>query len=135
MRYIEFADGSVVLGPGGHFSHADLLSQTKFTKKHVRSAGFLAARYDADTAWRPYGESIRLEVKSSPSCVIPNSLVASRAQRSVLFASSIEMLRNPQDVKDAIWGMSHSGEFDSDLPVFTPLHPCEPLNTWAILSK
>lgn len=132
MRYIEFIDGSVVLGPGGHFSHVELLNQTTYHKKQVASAGFLAARYDKATRWKPYGESVGLDIKSSPRCQIPDSLTAARARGSVLFASSAQMLRNCKDEKEASWGLSKSGEFD-DLPVFTPLHPDEPLATWAIL--
>lgn len=132
MRYIEFTDGSVVLGPGGHFSHIELLNHTHYNKKQVASAGFLAARYDQETPWRPYGKSVGLSINSSAGCKIPDRLTAARAKGSVLFASSAQLLRNCNDNKDAVWGMSKSGEFD-DLPVFTPLHPDEPLATWAIL--
>lgn len=129
MRYVEFHDGTIILGPSSHFGHKDLLFYSSRQFSEIKSAGFLESRYSCEEKWKAYGKSIALGVQHSSDLIVPNELFVIKVGHleSQLFSNCFEILALHGTPVPAEWGMSNPGIW-GECPVFAPHHPSHVLS-------
>lgn len=123
MRYIEFADGSLVLAPRRANTHVDLVNLSGRRKHDVMSAGFLSPRYSSEERWAAYGQSVGLGIGADKDLVTPGELYVGMHRYGPVFATQAELLSGLENVKQAVWGMTEPSPWGDVRPVYSPMHP------------